>query len=73
MDWLEVLLAVGSLAVSVFVYLRNKNLKGAVEKIEESLKTNKVLYVICPKCGTKIELTLANVKEEDKNQEDTSI
>lgn len=64
MDWLEIILAVGSLAVSFYLYIRNKNLTGAIETIQNNLNEHKVLYVVCPKCGTKINLTLDNVKEE---------
>lgn len=67
MDWLEMALAMISLACSGFLYLRNRSLSFTMEELKDSITKNKSLYVICPKCGTKILLTLDSVKEEDTN------
>lgn len=64
MDWLELVLAIGSIACSVFLFIKNKALSLSMEQFKQDLANKKVLYVICPNCGTKILLTLENVKEE---------
>lgn len=66
-NWADLILVVGSLAMSIYVYIKNKNLTGLVNKLQESLKNNKVLYVVCPNCGNKVYITLENVKEESED------
>lgn len=64
MDWLELLLAIGSVACSVFLFIKNRALSMNMEQFKTEIAKKKVLYTICPKCGAKIYLTIDNVQEE---------
>jgi len=71
-EWIELVFAVAALGSSIYVYLKNRNVTSAVKKIQEALDSNKTMFVLCPKCGEKITLTLKNVKEEEGENDDNN-
>lgn len=64
MDWLELILTIGSLVCTGILWFKNRSLAMSMEQFKTELSNKKVLYVICPKCGNKVYLTLENVQEE---------
>lgn len=57
---------IGAVTSFILSYLKSKSIQNELSNIKEALgRSDKLYYIICPNCKTKIYLSRVSIEEED--------
>lgn len=58
---------IGAVTSFILSYLKSKSIQNELSNIKEALgRSDKLYYIICPKCNTKIYLSRVSIEEDYK-------